>query len=219
MNLRLFGFSSVYETFCIHIKDKDNENYEALQTLANNYHSQNQNRNVNTEAANYAMQLDMQRLLNIEQCALSLAFRETIYIDWPYLKESKIVCVETELFHYQLPKYGPINDETITTKQKQTEKDKQMFQRQVNVYKNHFLSMYGIDVGNINILVTARPLIGINKRFNHDLKKFESFKEYSKQTMVVPKQLIVLKENLQNVDLRHEIQLSFIVVCCAVVLL
>ncbi|XP_076181018.1 5'-3' exoribonuclease pacman isoform X2 [Ptiloglossa arizonensis] len=115
---------------------------------------------------------------------------KTVFVSWPYLKEAQVVKILT-----RDRKLSLINPQaTYCPENINKENMKGFYCTQWNLQKKYITEMYrnrlGVEIGEINILVQARPALGHKYVFgSHEKLYFE--KEWSNSQITCPYQMIV----------------------------
>lgn len=109
-----------------------------------------------------------------------------VYINWPYLREAKVVAITDELCSYEM------KGNALSTIPHQ---NVDQWQREANGFKRTF-SRKGVKIGQVPILVHLAPLKGMKRTPEGALVK-----EYGEDHVTLPLQTLV--ESVQNEDERY----------------
>uniref|UniRef100_A0A1E1XLQ0 5'-3' exoribonuclease 1 n=1 Tax=Amblyomma sculptum TaxID=1581419 RepID=A0A1E1XLQ0_AMBSC len=92
---------------------------------------------------------------------------KSVYVSWPHLLEALVVSVSTrdERHSVELRRHG-ITDNVIV--QKLTSSEQEVFDMQVDGIKDRYLGRYGVNVGDLNVLVFCKTMTG--RRYTYTTK-------------------------------------------------
>ncbi|ETO08479.1 5'-3' exonuclease [Reticulomyxa filosa] len=127
-----------------------------------------------------------------------LCLNETCFVEWPYLREAKVLMVETVARKF----YFDNERQPIATNKSQEEYFQ--FHKETTKLQQHYLTTLGIDCGVIHILVTVRLINGMKRRTTlHSHFRYpngmqqhrqHAIKMWGNENMVVPLQFIVKRD-------------------------
>jgi len=144
--VKTFGMSSKYQTMVLQVMDPD-------ATPSDGNTTQNQH--------------------SYENLALSYLKKflsHPLYCGWPYFREAQITEISTLNFTHSIVHL--LDNKTHTMTNQLTPQQRTKFKKQCHVVSQRYLSIYGVDVGDIHILIKCRMLWGMVKRGDEIVQKW-----------------------------------------------
>ena len=93
-----------------------------------------------------------------------------LYCGWPYFREAQITEINTLNFTHSIVHL--LDNKTHTMTNQLTPQQRTKFKKQCHSVSQRYLSIFGVDVGDIHILVKCRMLWGMVKRDNEIVKQW-----------------------------------------------
>lgn len=85
---------------------------------------------------------------------------KSVYVDWPHLLEALVVAVSTRDERHSVEMHKNAKNSDSVSIYKLTSSDQEVFDMQVNGIRERYLTRYGVNVGEVDILVFCKTLIG-----------------------------------------------------------
>lgn len=115
-----------------------------------------------------------------------------VYTKWPFLRESRVVAVETREFRYESVKSGTTRKFISSSLEMGETKD---YNKAVSQFSSEYAKTKGVEIGPVKVLVHVQPVTGLIRN-----ARGAYVKTFSKNTEYYPLQLVV--ELVKNKDKR-----------------
>ena len=181
--VKTFGMSSKYQTLVIQVMDADAPSPSPAASQASSVHLQ-------------------QRYDNLALGYLQKFLSHPLYVGWPYFREAQIVEINTANFQHSVVHLR--DNKTHTMSNQLAPQQRSRFQKVCHSVSQRYLTMHGVDVGDIHILVKCRLLWGMVKSGDQIVKKWSDKEELFPIQICICGTSKIQYDNIGNISTNHD---------------